>query len=102
VSDHAQQVTDIADIPLEQRELFLTHLKAARQVQDLRIKDLHAKLREATRRGYDLALTTLKDESLYMQWWNSPHCIPDGPAREQYVRYLTDTAPGGAFWEATR
>jgi hypothetical protein len=102
MTDHVESTADITDIPPEQRELFLAHLKATRQVQDIQIKNLHAKLREATRRGYDLALTTLKDESLYMQWWNSPHCIPDGPAREHYVRYLTDTAPGGAFWEATR
>lgn len=102
MTDHVPRVTDITDIPPEQQELFLTHLKAARQVQEIQIKNLHAKLREATRRGYDLAVTTLKDESLYMQWRDSPRCHPDGSAREHYVHYLTDTAPGGPFWEASR
>ncbi|AEV86706.1 hypothetical protein ACWT_5689 [Actinoplanes sp. SE50] len=102
MTDQAQPIEHIEDIPPELRGLFLEHLKAARHVQEEEIKALHAKLREATRRGYDLALTTLKDESLYMQWWNSSHCSPDGPAREHYLRYLTDTAPGGVFWEVAR
>jgi hypothetical protein len=102
MTDDVQPIERIEDIPPELRGLFVDAVKAARQVQDEQIKTLHAKLMDATRRGYDLAVRTLADQTLYTQWWESPHCNPDGPAREHYVRYLDDVAPGGKFWKADR
>lgn len=102
MTDNVQPITRIEDIPPELRGLFVQVVKDRTAWQDDELKHLHAKLRDATRRGYDLAVNRLKDDRLYRQWWESPHCTPDGAPREHLVRYLADVAPGGPFWEATR
>lgn len=102
MTENVQPIENIEDIPPELRPVFIKAVRAARHVQDIQLKTLHAKMIDATRRGYDLAVRTLADEHLYRQWWESPHCTPDGPAREHLVRYLTDVAPGGPFWKADR
>jgi hypothetical protein len=94
-----QPIEFVDDIPPELRDLFLSTVKAARHVQGQEIKDLHAKLKDATRRGYDLAVKNLADTPLYLQWWESPYCEPPGTAREHLAGYLADVAPGGRFWE---
>lgn len=97
--ENAQPIERIEDIPAELRPLFIEAVKAARSVQEAEIKLLAAKLGDGIRRGYDLAVRSLADDGLYMQWWESAHCAPDGPPREHLVRYLQDVAPGGTFWE---
>lgn len=85
MTENAQPIERIEDIPSELRPLFINLLAE--------------KLGDGVRRGYDLAVRSLADDGLYLQWWESAHCTPDGPPREHLVRYLQDVAPGGTFWE---
>ena len=54
-------IEHIEDIPAELRELFITHVKAARHVADCEIKHLYRKLAGARQRGYTEAVATLAD-----------------------------------------
>lgn len=97
-----QPIESVEDIPPELRDLFIRHVKAAVHVQEEEIRYLHAKLKDATRRGYDLAMKNLANKGLYQQWWRSPLVTADGVPREHFGAFLADVGPGGRFWEADR